>query len=71
MECSLSLLQGIFSTQGLNPGLPGRETLQADSLPAEPQGKPPVWITTNQKILKEMGTPDHLMGLLRNLYVGQ
>ena len=30
-----SLLQGIFSTQGLNTGLP-----QADSLPAEPQGKP-------------------------------
>ena len=32
----LSLLQGIFPTQGLNPGLP----LQVDSLPAEPQGKP-------------------------------
>ena len=23
------------------------------------------------KILKEMGIPDHLMGLLRNLYTGQ
>ena len=23
------------------------------------------------KILKEMGIPDHLTGLLRNLYVGQ
>ena len=34
---SLSLFQGIFPTQGLNPGSP---TLQADSLPAEPQGKP-------------------------------
>ena len=34
---SLSLLQGIFPTQGSNPALP---TLQADSLPAEPQGKP-------------------------------
>ena len=34
---SLSLLQGIFPTQGSNPGLP---TWQADSLPAEPQGKP-------------------------------
>ena len=33
----LSLLQGIFATQGLNPGLPA---LFADSLPAEPQGKP-------------------------------
>ena len=32
---SLSLLQGIFSTQGSNTGL-----TQADSLPAEPQGKP-------------------------------
>ena len=29
---SLSLLQGIFATQGSNPGW-------ADSLPAEPQGK--------------------------------
>ena len=34
---SLSLLQGIFPTQGSNPGL---LHLQADSLPAEPQGKP-------------------------------
>ena len=31
-----SLLQGIFPTQGSNPGLP---TLQADSLPSEPPGK--------------------------------
>ena len=30
-----------------------------------------VWITTNWKILKEMGIPDHLMCLLRNLYAGQ
>ena len=48
---SFSLLQGIFPTQGLNPVLlhcrqilPAREprspTLQADSLPAEPLGKP-------------------------------
>ena len=34
---SLSLLQGISPTQGLNPGPPA---LQVDSLPAEPQGKP-------------------------------
>ena len=27
-----------------------------------------VWITTNQKILKEVGIPDHLTCLLRNLY---
>ena len=30
-----------------------------------------VWITTNWKILKEMGIPDHFTCLLRNLYAGQ
>ena len=30
-----------------------------------------VWITTNWKIIKEMGIPDHLICLLRNLYAGQ
>ena len=30
-----------------------------------------VWITANWKILKEMGTPDNLTCLLRNLYAGQ
>uniref|UniRef100_A0AC11CWI2 Uncharacterized protein n=2 Tax=Ovis aries TaxID=9940 RepID=A0AC11CWI2_SHEEP len=30
-----------------------------------------VWITTNWKILKEMGILDHLTCLLRNLYAGQ
>ena len=34
---SYSLLQGIFPTQGLNPGL---LHMQVDSLPAEPGGKP-------------------------------
>ena len=29
------------------------------------------WVTTNWKILKEMGIPDHLTCLLRNLYAGQ
>ena len=29
-----------------------------------------VWITTNWKILKEMGIPDNLTCLLRNLYAG-
>ena len=33
---SLSLLQGIFPAQGSNPG----PALQADSIPADPQGKP-------------------------------
>ena len=30
-----------------------------------------VWIIINWKILKEMGIPDHLTCLLRNLYSGQ
>ena len=29
-----------------------------------------VWTTTNWQVLKEMGVPDHLIYLLRNLYVG-
>ena len=31
----------------------------------------PVWIIINGKILKEMGIPEHLTCLLRNLYAGQ
>ena len=30
-----------------------------------------VWITTNWKILQELGIPDHLTCLLQNLYAGQ
>ena len=30
-----------------------------------------VWMTINWKILKEMGIPDHLTFLLRNLYAGE
>ena len=30
-----------------------------------------VWITANWKMLIEMGIPDHLTCLLRNLYAGQ
>ena len=30
-----------------------------------------VWITANWKVLKEMGIPDHLICLLRNLCAGQ
>ena len=30
-----------------------------------------VWITTNWKILQEMGIPDHMTYLLRNLYAGE
>jgi len=30
-----------------------------------------VWITTDWKILKEIGIPDHLTCVLRNLYTGR
>ena len=30
-----------------------------------------VWITTNWKILKEMGVPNHLIFLPRNMYAGE
>ena len=30
-----------------------------------------MWITTNWIILREMGIPDHLTCLLRNMYVGE
>ena len=36
-----------------------------------PHASPFEWITINWKILKEMGIPDHLICLLRNLYTGQ
>ena len=46
-----------------------RETSTSGLLPTP---KPlTVCITTNWKILKEMGIPDHLTCLLRNLYAGQ
>ena len=48
---SCSLLQGIFPTQGLNPGLP---TLQADSLPAEPPGKPKNTAVDSLSLLQEI-----------------
>ena len=30
-----------------------------------------MWITANWNILQEMGIPDHLTCLLRNMYAGQ
>ena len=52
-----------------------------DYLPAEPQGKPMLeykyqqnWaskVGSDYGDLKEMGIPDHLTCLLRNLYAGQ
>ena len=47
-------------------------TKHMSSLARCPMPKPlTVWITINWKILKEMGIPDHLPCLLRNLYAGQ
>ena len=55
--------------------------LQVEYLPAEPQGKPMLgykyqqsWaskVGSDYEDLKEMGIPDHLTCLLRNLYAGQ
>ena len=45
------LLQGIFLTQGSNPGLPGLE-LQAYSLLSEPPEKPPLPLSFNNSLEK-------------------
>ena len=50
MDCHI-LLQGIFPTQGLNPGIePGYPVLQA-SLPSEPPGRKPVQQTPNKNFI--------------------
>ena len=60
---SLSLLQGIFPTQGLNPGWP--PTLQEDSLPAEPQAKPKNTRVDNLSLLQQIfPTQESNWGLL-------
>ena len=48
---SLSLLQEIFPTPGLNPGLPH---LQVDSSPAEPPGKPKNTSVGSLSLLQEI-----------------
>ena len=63
---SLSLLQQIFPTQELNWGV-----LHCRWILYQLSYVLTVWITTNWKILQEMGIPDHLTYLLRNLYAGQ
>ena len=72
------LLQGIFSTQGLNPHFLYLLHWQVDSLPLEPLAlltmpKPlTVWITTNcGKFFKRWEYQTTLTCLLRNLYAGQ
>ena len=50
-------------------GIPGNlESISASLTTPKPFT---VSITTNWKILKEMGIPEHLICLLRNLYAGQ
>ena len=57
------------STGSSNKQENSRKTSTSTSLTT---GRPlTVWITTNWKIFKEMGIPDHLTCLLRNLYAGQ
>ena len=51
MEPNLSLLQGIFPTQGSNPGLPA---LQVDSLPAESLGKPKNTGVNSQSLFQQI-----------------
>ena len=50
----------------------GNRTLSLKSAEIKRNGKYPLLSTDNTfKILKEMGIPDHLTCLLRNLYAGQ
>ena len=59
-----------FSSPGdlPNPGIePRSPASEADALTSEP----PVDHNKLWKILKEMGIPDHVTCLLRNLYAGQ
>ena len=59
----------LTSTGSLKKQESSRKTSTSDSLTML---KPlTVWITNNWKILQEMGRPDHLTCLLRNLYTGQ
>ena len=68
-----SLFQGIFPTQRSNPGLLHcRWILYYLSHQGSPTQSICIYVFVYMwKILKEMGIPDHLICLLRNLYVGQ
>ena len=63
-EVKLPTFNGSFRKQGSSP----KTSTSASLTTLKPM---PVWITKNWKILKEMGVPDHLTCLLRNLYTGQ
>ena len=72
-----SLLQGIFPTQGSNPisyiSCTGRWILATRTTCTFDYAKAFDCVDHNKlyKILQEMGIPDHLTCLLRNLYAGQ
>ena len=73
MDCSLpgSSVHGIFQARVLEWGAIAF-SIKASTSALLTMPKPFTgWITTNWKILKEMGIPDHLTCLLRNLYAGQ
>ena len=60
-----------FSRQEYWSGVPLPSPIKTSASPLLTMPKPLiVWITTNWKILKEMGIPDHLTCLFRNLYAG-
>ena len=54
-----------------NKGVPGKKKKKSASALLTAPKPLTVWITTNWKILQEMGIPDHLICLLRNLYASQ
>ena len=61
-----------FSRQEYWSGVPLPSPRKASTSALLTMPKPlTVWITTNWKILKEMGISDNLTCLLRNLYAGQ
>jgi len=79
MDCH-SLLQGIFLIQGLNPGLLHCRKMLYHLRSSEranfcftDYAKAFNYVDHNKlwEILTEMGIPDHLTCLLRNLYAGQ
>ena len=74
MDWSLlgSSIHGVFQAKEYWNGvwLPSLRKTSTSALLTMP--KPlTVWITTNWEILQELGIPDHLTCLLRNLYAGQ
>ena len=64
-EIKLPALIGSWKKQGNSPLPPKKSASLTVLMPLT------VWIKINQKILKEVGIPDHVACLLRNLYAVQ